>query len=96
MDQYKAVPDDWEAYCGPNDFRLYRGGYYVHFVGTRLAGCPAVASEMALQELPSGDFIDPESNHIGGIWIQALFSPEPKERDERWRVIVRRPPERDE
>jgi hypothetical protein len=25
-----------------------------------------------------------------------VFSPEPKERDERWHVIVRRPPERDE
>jgi predicted transcriptional regulator of viral defense system len=25
-----------------------------------------------------------------------VFSPEPKERDERWRVIVRRPPKRDE
>jgi predicted transcriptional regulator of viral defense system len=52
----------------------------------------AEALRAALPQGPALAWIELEPSQAA----DPVFSPEPKERDERWRVIVRRPPERDE
>jgi predicted transcriptional regulator of viral defense system len=52
----------------------------------------AAALRAALPQGPALPWVELEPSQAA----DPVFSPEPKERDERWRVIVRRPPERDE
>jgi predicted transcriptional regulator of viral defense system len=52
----------------------------------------AEALRAALSQGPALAWVELEPSQTA----DPVFSPEPKERDERWHVVVRRPPERDE
>jgi predicted transcriptional regulator of viral defense system len=66
-----------------------RLGYLLDRFGHR---APAKALHAALPHDSAFNWVELEPSQAA----DPVFTPEPKERDERWRVIVRRPPERDE